>query len=123
MMGWEYRKKEKRKSDIIFIYNTMPRISGVEATRILRERGSIVPIIGIIGYSLEDDCKLFVEAGADVVFVKPITPCVLAKVKQKIKLLLKCRSKCTANVLPMKGACTISNIHTFADISSNTTSV
>ena len=70
---------EKRKPDIIFMDNTMPRMSGVEATRILRERGSTVPILGVTGNSLEDDCKLFLEAGADVVFVKPITPGVIAK--------------------------------------------
>jgi len=69
---------DKNSPDIIFMDNTMVRMSGITATGVLRkQRGATIPILGVTGNSLEDDCKSFIAAGANAVYVKPVTPKVL----------------------------------------------
>lgn len=58
--------------DIIFMDNTMPVLSGVEACRSLRKQGFQNLIIGVTGNALDDDVLAFTNAGADIVFAKPI---------------------------------------------------
>ena len=47
----------------------MPVMDGMTATRLLRERGITVPIVGVTGNALDEDIRSFVEAGANEILV------------------------------------------------------
>ncbi|GMI12588.1 hypothetical protein TrVE_jg1352 [Triparma verrucosa] len=73
----------KKKPDILFMDNTMPRMTGIVATKKIRDLGYTFPIIGVTGNSLDEDCNEFMEAGTTAVFVKPVTPKVISKICQE----------------------------------------
>jgi two-component system sensor histidine kinase/response regulator len=50
----------------------MPVLNGVDACRILRDRGVQVPIIALTGNALAEDVDAFMSAGAVAVLTKPI---------------------------------------------------
>lgn len=58
--------------DIIFMDNTMPNMSGKDATLELRRAGFSSIVIGVTGNSMEDELDDFLKAGADMVFTKPL---------------------------------------------------
>eukprot|EP01035_Chromulina_nebulosa_P017116 gene17116-22630_t len=58
--------------DIIFMDNQMPRMNGLEATKLLREKGYNQIIAGITGNAMDDDIIEFEQAGADLVLPKPL---------------------------------------------------
>jgi len=58
--------------DIIFMDNTMPKMSGKDATLELRRAGFSSIVIGVTGNSMEDELDEFLKAGADMVFTKPL---------------------------------------------------
>lgn len=47
----------------------MPVMDGMTATRLLRERGIVVPIVGVTGNALDEDIRSFVAAGANEILV------------------------------------------------------
>ena len=49
----------------------MPRMNGPTAARELRNRGVLVPIIGLTGNVLKEDVDVFIDHGADAVLRKP----------------------------------------------------
>lgn len=51
----------------------MPVMDGMTATRLLRERGITVPIVGVTGNALDEDIRSFVEAGANEILVSAAT--------------------------------------------------
>ena len=60
--------------DVILMDNRMPSLKGVDATKIIREELNYKGIIlGVTGYDLEEDIKLFLNNGADKVVMKPLT--------------------------------------------------
>jgi signal transduction histidine kinase/CheY-like chemotaxis protein len=63
--------------DLIFMDNTMPHLSGIEASRIIRKLGYDNLIIGVTGNSMEDELTDFLQAGADFAITKPMKPNVL----------------------------------------------
>ncbi|KAI9001930.1 histidine kinase-like ATPase [Gaertneriomyces semiglobifer] len=58
--------------NVILMDNQMPRLTGAEAVRALRERGIVTPVVGITGNALKEDQELFIQAGADLVITKPL---------------------------------------------------
>jgi CheY-like chemotaxis protein len=58
--------------DLVLMDNSMPVMDGMTATRILREAGFHVPIIGVTGNALEEDLKAFLAAGANEILTKPV---------------------------------------------------
>eukprot|EP00981_Chlorochromonas_danica_P014650 scaffold8469_cov179-Ochromonas_danica.AAC.1 len=58
--------------DVIFMDHTMPIMTGIEATEVLRRMGFNRPILGVTGNVLDDDILLFLQAGADTVLMKPL---------------------------------------------------
>ena len=50
----------------------MPGLCGFDATRALRANGFDGFVFGCTGNSLQDDQNMFLESGADLVFIKPI---------------------------------------------------
>lgn len=63
--------------DVIFMDNTMPILSGIDATQALRSGLYPNLIIGLTGNALDDDINEFLNAGADLVLPKPLRPEVL----------------------------------------------
>eukprot|EP01041_Mallomonas_annulata_P011527 gene11527-24115_t len=57
---------------VIFMDNTMPNMTGVEATEQIRALGYSNLIVGVTGNAMEDDVKTFLRAGADMIFTKPL---------------------------------------------------
>jgi CheY-like chemotaxis protein len=47
----------------------MPIMTGVTATRILRQRGYTLPIVAVTGNALSEDVAIFREAGANDILV------------------------------------------------------
>jgi len=66
-------KDKNQDYDVIFMDNTMPNMTGVEATMVLRRLGFINLIIGVTGNCMESDLAEFSAAGADLVMSKPLT--------------------------------------------------
>ena len=58
--------------DAILMDNSMPKMNGTVAARIMRNRGFRGYIIGVTGNGLQDDIKEYLESGADVVVIKPV---------------------------------------------------
>lgn len=58
--------------DCILIDDNMPRMSGSEATTIIRELGYNQPVIGITGNTLQTDIDNFIVCGANAVLSKPV---------------------------------------------------
>jgi CheY-like chemotaxis protein len=85
--------------DAILMDYVMPRLSGPDATKELRERGFNGMIIGVTGNALPEDIEHFKSKGADAVLTKPIDT-------EELKRLLAhsrgIRSKRTSNRLNSK---------------------
>ena len=52
--------------------NKMPILNGTDTTRHLRAGGYEGVIIGVTGDALREDQEAFLDAGADLVFSKPV---------------------------------------------------
>jgi CheY-like chemotaxis protein len=60
--------------DVILMDNQMPVMTGVEATRIIREKhGFKGTILAVTGNALAENIREFEEAGANIVVLKPLT--------------------------------------------------
>ena len=58
--------------DFVFMDYTMPVMAGDEAVRRIRAENFKNLIFGVTGNALDDDMELFMAAGADFVFSKPL---------------------------------------------------
>ena len=58
--------------DLVFMDHEMPRLSGSDATRVIRRSGFTGKIIGVTGNASEEQQKAFLGAGLDEIIVKPI---------------------------------------------------
>ncbi|KLT43642.1 hypothetical protein CC85DRAFT_284354 [Cutaneotrichosporon oleaginosum] len=58
--------------DVVFLDNQMPLMSGVEAVRVLRDRGNHLFVVGCTGNALEEDQHEYRSAGADAILPKPV---------------------------------------------------
>lgn len=59
--------------DLVLMDVRMPGMSGLDATRILRERGVTIPIVALTANAFEDDRRACLAAGMDDFLVKPLT--------------------------------------------------
>lgn len=65
-------KREPGRFDIILMDNIMPDMTGLEASRTLREYGYKNLLIGVTGNAMDADLQEFVASGADMAIAKPI---------------------------------------------------
>lgn len=59
--------------DIIFMDIVMPKLSGIEATKKIRELNTDVPIVGLSTLDQGDVINRFLSAGANIFIKKPFT--------------------------------------------------
>jgi len=69
--------------DIIFMDNIMISMNGPEASKAIRSLGYTGKIVGISGNVNEEDVKIFLSSGADLVLSKPVKKDDLIEVLQK----------------------------------------
>ena len=50
----------------------MPVMDGVTATRLLREGGIVLPVVGVTGNALEEDIRSFMNGGATEILVRSL---------------------------------------------------
>ena len=73
----------QKEYDLTFMDINMPVLDGIEATKILREKGYTKPIVSLSANVIESDTKAFKEAGMDDTLNKPIIPQELDAILQK----------------------------------------
>jgi CheY-like chemotaxis protein/HPt (histidine-containing phosphotransfer) domain-containing protein len=73
LSGFEAIKKALAESyDIIFMDHMMPQMDGIEATKILRERGYTKPIVALTANAVEGQAEIFMQNGFDGFISKPV---------------------------------------------------
>lgn len=62
------------KPDLIIMDIQLPKVSGLEVTRMLRQMPAFnhVPIIAVTAYAMKGDKEKFIETGCDAYLSKPI---------------------------------------------------
>jgi osomolarity two-component system sensor histidine kinase SLN1 len=63
---------EKGYYEVIFMDQEMPIMNGIESTTKIRTAGYANLILGLTGNALDEDKHLFLAAGADCIFAKPL---------------------------------------------------
>ena len=70
--------RSKRTYDIILMDNQMPRMTGEEATQIIRKELNFKGMIfGVTGNALAEDIQSFIDKGVNEVIIKPLTATIL----------------------------------------------
>ncbi len=60
--------------DVILMDVQMPGMDGVQTTRVLRERGSRIPVVAVTAHAMKGDRERFLAAGMDGYVSKPVRP-------------------------------------------------
>ena len=66
------RIREGAKYDIIFMDHMMPRMDGIEATKIIRSFGYTYPVVALTANALSGQAEIFLSNGFDDFISKPI---------------------------------------------------
>jgi len=76
----------QERPDLILMDVQLPKISGIEATRVLRAEPSTAntPIIAITSFALSGDEQRATEAGASAYLAKPYSPFALLDMIRKL---------------------------------------
>lgn len=62
---------QEERVDLVLMDCQMPVMDGIEATRILRQRGFVLPIIALSARAFEDDVSASLAAGMNAHLCKP----------------------------------------------------
>lgn len=65
---------QTQEYDLILMDINMPIMDGIEATKALRQKAYVKPIVSLSANVIETDTKIFLEAGVDATLNKPIVP-------------------------------------------------
>ena len=68
---------EKSRPDLILMDIKMPRMGGLEATRIIRSYSKEIPVIALTAYAFEADKEQALEAGCNDFVTKPVSKAAL----------------------------------------------
>jgi signal transduction histidine kinase len=83
--GLEAVHKAMEKSyDVVLMDLQMPRLGGVEATRILREKGFTQPIVALTAHAMKEDRQRCLRVGCTDYLTKPIQRAHLVRVLEKV---------------------------------------
>jgi len=66
--------------DLILMDINMPRMNGFETTRLIREKGIMVPIIALTAFDKDEIEKEALESGMNDVLIKPFEPALLFEI-------------------------------------------
>jgi CheY-like chemotaxis protein len=58
--------------DCILMDVQMPEMDGLDATRLLRERGSVIPIYALTARAMDGDARICIDAGMNGYLAKPL---------------------------------------------------
>ena len=83
--------------DLVLMDVNLPGISGIEATRRIRQQGARVPIIGVSAHAQPQDQAACLAAGMDAVVAKPLAPEDLVAVMAR--LIPEARASVVADIL------------------------
>ena len=84
--GYEAVEMYKRdQPDLILMDIKMPRMDGLEATRIIRSYSKEIPIIALTAYAFEADRERALEAGCNDFVTKPVSEEMLGKALGRFK--------------------------------------
>lgn len=76
---------EELHPSLILMDIQMPEMNGLDATRIIRQMDSEIPIIALTAFAFNSDRVEFMEAGGSDYVVKPIDP---MQLKEKVKAIV-----------------------------------
>lgn len=64
----------KEKPDLVIMDMQLPKLSGLEVTRKLRQIPTFddVPILAVTAYAMKGDSEIFIDAGCDAYLAKPV---------------------------------------------------
>ena len=74
---WAKNGEDQHRASAILMDIKMPLMNGLEATKIIRESNTEIPIIMQTAYAFSSDKENAMKAGATEVLVKPITLSIL----------------------------------------------
>jgi len=76
----------RERPDLIIMDMQLPKVSGLEVTRKLRQMPAFnhVPIIALTAYAMKGDKEKFITAGCDAYLSKPINTRELPKIASKM---------------------------------------
>jgi two-component system phosphate regulon response regulator PhoB len=103
LLGWEY---EHPSIDLAIVETAFPFINRLDLCRIIRKRGSTVPLL-MLGEASESDIVAALEAGVDQFLTKPFG---IRELIARVRAMLRCRQSLNAPLAKPK------NILQFRDI-------
>ncbi len=80
------RLHEECSPDLILMDLKMPRMDGLQATRIIRSKDTATPIVAITAFAFDFDRRKALDAGCNYMITKPIDPTQICKIIRKFIL-------------------------------------
>ncbi len=87
---------QRRSFDLILMDIQMPRMTGYEVVRALRDRGLSTPIVALTAHAMKEDHQRCLEVGCDQVMTKPVDR---GRLKQILQQYLIAREAATGGQL------------------------
>ncbi len=91
--------------DLVFMDMSMPRMSGIEATQVIRELKIVQPsIVALTAHAFDEEMQACLDAGMDDFLTKPIRKAVLLEWMLRFQAQLVDEATAKADVPPIEGA-------------------
>jgi chemosensory pili system protein ChpA (sensor histidine kinase/response regulator) len=76
-------KNSGRKPSLVLMDQQMPIMDGSEATKLIKEHDSNIPIVGLTTETDQSILQQFKESGLDDLYHKPIDPAIMQTIARK----------------------------------------